>query len=63
LKLKYDEALLKLSFYFNLRRCSMASKCVAVEPRGEGKEKVWTFTDKKAARAAPVVDGGSPVAA
>lgn len=36
------------------------TKCVAVEPRGEGKSKVWTFTDKKEARS---LDGGSPVAA
>ena len=28
----------------------VASKCVAVEPRGEGKDKVWTFTDKREPR-------------
>ncbi len=31
----------------------VASKCVAVEPRGEGKDKVWTFTDKREPRASP----------
>jgi fatty acid desaturase len=31
----------------------VASKCVAVEPRGEGKDKVWTFTDKKEPRVSP----------
>jgi hypothetical protein len=34
----------------------VASKCVAVEQRGSGKETVWTFTDKKEPRAAPAVD-------
>ena len=31
----------------------VASKCVAVEPRGEGVDKVWTFTDKKEPRVEP----------
>lgn len=28
----------------------VASKCVAVEERGTGKDTVWTFTDKKEPR-------------
>mmetsp|Transcript_1100 Transcript_1100/g.4179 ORF Transcript_1100/g.4179 Transcript_1100/m.4179 type:complete len:456 (-) Transcript_1100:76-1443(-) len=31
----------------------VAAKCVAVEPRGEGKDTVWVFTDKKEPRVAP----------